>query len=150
MAALDPWSTTALHDAVIAVLDRLENEPGRQAVVMFSDGVDRYSSASAAAAIDRARRSQALVYPIAFGRTRPPILAELAAATGGRSFLLRDARELSSALADVARELRSQYLIGYTPPDVSDARPGQWRSIRVTVKRPGLRVRARDGYRTPE
>src|SRR4030095_14745668 len=41
IAALDPWSTTALHDAVIATLDRLEPEPGRQALVVFSDGEDR-------------------------------------------------------------------------------------------------------------
>ena len=46
IAALDPWSTTALHDAIIAALDRLEPEPGRQALVVFSDGVDRYSQAT--------------------------------------------------------------------------------------------------------
>jgi secreted protein with Ig-like and vWFA domain len=39
--ALDPWSTTALRDAVIAVVDRLAPEPGRQAVIMLSDGNDR-------------------------------------------------------------------------------------------------------------
>ena len=38
--ALDAWSTTALRDAVVATLDRLEPEPGRQALVIFSDGVD--------------------------------------------------------------------------------------------------------------
>src|SRR5688500_10825213 len=45
---LDPWSTTALHDAIIAPLDRLAPETGRQALVIFSDGTDRYSKASAA------------------------------------------------------------------------------------------------------
>jgi Ca-activated chloride channel family protein len=75
IAALDPWSTTALHDAIIAALDRLEPEPGRQALVLFSDGVDRYSTRSAADVVERARRSNALIYPIAVGRTRPPLLA---------------------------------------------------------------------------
>ena len=92
IAALDPWSTTALHDGIIAALDRLEPEPGRQALVIFSDGADRYSKASAAQVVERARRSNALIYPIAFGRERPPLLAELAVVTGGRSFLLRDVR----------------------------------------------------------
>src|SRR3954469_10700582 len=78
---LDPWSTTALHDAVIATLDRLEPEEGRQAFVVFSDGTDRYSRATVGEVLDRGRRSNALIYPIAFGKQRPPILAELAAAT---------------------------------------------------------------------
>ena len=150
IAALDPWSTTALHDAIIVTLNRLEPEPGRQALVVFSDGVDRYSATSAADVIARARRSNALVYPIAFGRTRPPLLAELAVLTGGRSFLLRDARELEKTLATIARELRQQYLLGYTPAEPIVRGTREWRSIRVGLRggRPGLRVRARDGYLT--
>jgi Ca-activated chloride channel family protein len=145
VAALDPWSTTALHDAIIASLDRLEPEPGRQALIVFSDGQDRYSKATAAQVVERARRSNALVYPIAFGRARPPLLAELAVLTGGRSFLLRDARELDKTLADIARELRYQYLLGYAPEETAGT-AAEWRSIRVVAKKPGLRVRARDGY----
>ncbi len=150
IAALDPWSTTALHDAIIATLDRLEPERGRQALVVFSDGTDRYSTHTAADVVARARRSNALIYPIAFGRTRPPLLAELAVLTGGRSFLLKDARELEATLATIARELRYQYLIGYTPGDPIVRGEREWRSIRVTLKnpRPGLKVRARDGYTT--
>ena len=150
VAALDPWSTTALHDAIIAALDRLEPERGRQALVVFSDGVDKYSEATAAQVVERARRSNALVYPIAFGRERPPLLAELAVLTGGRSFLLRDARELEKTLATIARELRYQYLIGYAPADPIVRGEREWRSIRVALKgsRAGLRVRARDGYST--
>ena len=151
IAALDPWSTTALHDAIIATLDRLEPEPGRQAIVVFSDGTDRYSQHKAAEVIERARRSNALIYPIAFGKTRPPLLAELAVLTGGRSFLLRDARELEKTLATVARELRYQYLLGYTPAKPIERGEREWRSIKVVDEgdpRPGLRVRARDGYMT--
>ena len=150
IGALDPWSTTALHDGIIAALDRLEPERGRQALVVFSDGNDRYSEHSAADVIARARRSNALIYPIALGKTRPALLAELAVLTGGRSFLLRDARELEKTLATIARELRYQYLIGYTPSQPIVRGKPEWRSIRVQVKptRPDLRVRARDGYST--
>jgi Ca-activated chloride channel family protein len=150
VAAVDPWSTTALHDAIIAALDRLEPEQGRQALVVFSDGVDRYSEASAAEVVERARRSNALVYPIAFGKTRPPLLAELAVVTGGRSFLLRDVKELEKTLTTIARELRHQYLLGYTPTRPIEQGESEWRSIRVRLKSPapGVRVRARDGYTT--
>src|SRR5262245_28645489 len=70
IAALDPWSSTALHDTILLTLDRLEGEPGRQALVVFSDGTDRYSHASAADVVDRARRSHALIYPITFGKVK--------------------------------------------------------------------------------
>ncbi len=148
IAALDAWSTTSLNDAVIAALDRLESEKGRQALVVFSDGVDRYSQATSGQVIARARRSQALVYPITIGRKQVQPAVELATLTGGRSFLLRDAKELERTLSTIARELRYQYLLGYTPN--TPARPGrhEWRSIRVALKNPaiGARVRARDGY----
>ena len=146
--ALDPWSTTALHDAIIATLDRLAPEPGRQALVIFSDGTDRYSKASAADVVERARRGNALIYLIAFGRERSPLLAELAVVTGGRSFLLRDVKDLDKTLAEVAKELRYQYLLGYTPTESIDADQAEWRSIRVVAKTPGVKVRARDGYMT--
>lgn len=150
IAGLDAWSTTALYDALVVTLDRLEAEPGRQAIVVFSDGSDRYSEHKAADVIERARQSTALIYPIALGKTRPSVLSELAVLTGGRSFQLRDARELEKTLATIARELRYQYLLGYTPSKPIAKGDREWRSISVSVKasRPGLKVRARDGYMT--
>lgn len=150
ISALDPWSTTALRDAIIAALDRLEPESGRQALVLFSDGNDRYSTATEAEVIARARRSNALIYPITIGRQRPTFLAELAVLTGGRSFLLKDATELEKTLSTIARELRYQYLLGYAPSTPIEEGAREWRSIRValTGNHSGLRVRARDGYTT--
>lgn len=148
VAGLDAWSTTSLYDAVIVALDRLEPERGRQALVVFSDGTDRYSQATSGQVLARARRSQALVYPITMGKTRVPAAVELATLTGGRSFVLRDARELEKTLTTIGRELRYQYLLGYVPS--APLKPGahEWRAIRVGIKNPGkgLRVRARDGY----
>ena len=72
IAALDAWSTTALHDAVIVALDRLEPEQGRQALVVFSDGADRYSQATRGRSAGARPTQQCAVYPIAFGKTRVP------------------------------------------------------------------------------
>ena len=145
ITALDPWSTTALRDAIVAALDRLEPESGRQALVLFSDGNDRYSTATEAEVLARARRSNALIYPITIGKQRPAFLAELAVITGGRSFVLKDATELEKTLSTIARELRYQYLLGYAPTDSIEEGAHEWRSIRVTLtgNHPGLRVRAR-------
>ena len=78
------------------------------------------------------------------GRNRPELFAELASVTGGRSFHAVEPRDLDATLSSIARELRLQYLLGYTP-SAAEGRRG-WRSIRVTVTRPDARVRARDGY----
>jgi Ca-activated chloride channel family protein len=147
VGALDAWSTTALRDAVVKTLDRLAPEGGRQALVVFSDGTDRYSQVSADAMLQRARRGSALVYPIVFGRAQVASLSDIARLTGGRAFLLRDARGLDGALDSIARELRHQYLLGYAP--AVDGEPGRWHPIQVRVRGPeasGWRVRARDGY----
>jgi Ca-activated chloride channel family protein len=144
--ALDPWSTTALHDAVVASIDRIQAGSGRRALVLLSDGSDRYSQMDAAAVLDRARRSDVMVYPVAVGRTRSTLFPELAAVTGGRSFQANDRAAAAAAARAIARELRTQYLIGYTPARPRTEGVGEWRSIRVEVEAPGARVRARDGY----
>ncbi len=146
---LDAWGPTALLDATVTALDRLDAEAGRQALVVFSDGVDRSSRATAVDVLNRARRGNALVYPITIGRSRPPLMVELAAATGGRSFLVKDVRGLAPALATILAELRSQYLLGFVPEQGVDSDAAGWRSIRVQLvgaRSAGTRVRARDGY----
>jgi Ca-activated chloride channel homolog len=143
---LDAFGTTGLHDAIITAIEDVQPAKGRRALVLLSDGNDRYSRASAAAALDRARRSDVMIYPVAIGQARAPLFAELATITGGRSFHARDGAALADTLRSIARELRQQYLLGYTPARPPVAGSNEWRSISVTVKRPDVRVRARDGY----
>ncbi len=143
---LDPWSTTALHDAVIAAIDRVQAGTGRRALVLLSDSNDRYSRADASAVLERARRSDVMVYPVALGRERSALFAELAVLTGGRSLVARNRNEVTAAAQAIAHELRTQYLIGYSPSHPRTEAAGEWRSIRVEVSVPGARVRARDGY----
>jgi Ca-activated chloride channel family protein len=143
---LDAFGTTPLHDSIVAAIDAVDAARGRRALVLLSDGDDRYSRASAGDVLARARRSNVIVYPVAFSRERPQLFAELAALTGGRSFHTRDGRSLPDVMQNIARELRFQYLLGYTPSRPIVAGADEWRSIRVTVPRRGARVRARDGY----
>jgi Ca-activated chloride channel family protein len=142
----DAFGTTALHDAILAALDAVDASRGRRALVLMSDGNDRYSRANAADVLTRARAANVIVYPIAFGRDRPELFAELAALTGGRSFNTRDSRELLRILQAIARELRFQYLLGYAPSRPLVAGANEWRSIEIKLKKPGLRVQGRDGY----
>jgi Ca-activated chloride channel family protein len=146
VARLDAFGTTGLHDAILAAIDAIQPARGRRALVILSDGTDRYSAATASDVLTRARRSDVLVYPVAFGPSRPTLFAEMATLTGGRSTHVEDAKRLPDVLRGLATELRHQYLLGYSPSKPIVPGSNEWRAITVTVRRPGVRVRARDGY----
>ncbi len=145
--ALTAWGTTPLHDAVIHSIDATDAASGRRAVVIISDGDDRYSETPASTVIDRARRANVLIYPVALGKIQPALFVDLASVSGGRAFHVRDSRRLDETLRTIASDLQQQYLLGYSPtrPFVEASR-NEWRRITVRVKRQGLTVRARDGY----
>jgi VWFA-related protein len=71
-------------------------------------------------------------------------LTRLAEETGGRLFLPQSFDELGQAYQQVADELRSQYVISYTPTDAT--RDGRYRTIRVKLNRPALHATSRLGY----
>lgn len=70
-------------------------------------------------------------------------LRELTDDSGGRTEIVRNARDLGPATAGIADELSRQYHLGYP---TSGERDGQWRRIRVEVRNPNYKVRARQGY----
>jgi VWFA-related protein len=71
-------------------------------------------------------------------------LSRIAEETGGRIFLPERFEQLDDAYQQVADELRSQYVIFYTPTNAT--RDGSYRAIRVKVKQPGSHVTSRFGY----
>jgi Ca-activated chloride channel family protein len=146
LSALQPWGTTGLHDAIIQSVEAIQAAKGRRALVLLSDGSDRYSKATAADALARGRRSDVMIYPVAIGRAPAPLFAQLASLTGGRSFQPQTPAELNVIMRTIANELRHQYLLGYTPSKSIVTGDEQWRTITVRVTRPDLTVRARDGY----
>ena len=141
-----PFGTTGLHDAIIRAIDDVQPAKGRRALVLLSDGNDRYSQASAADALDRARRSDVMIYPVAHRRDASAALCRARDHHRRPVLHARDGAALADTLRGIARELRQQYLLGYTPSRAPVAGSDEWRSISVSVKRPGARVRARDGY----
>jgi Ca-activated chloride channel family protein len=143
---LDSFGSTALNDATVESVDYIQAARGRRALVLLSDGIDRYSRRSAPEVLEHVRRADVLIYPVALGAERPPLFSELAALSGGASFHQRDPRRLTETLEGIARELRHQYLLGYSPSKPIAEGESEWRTIDVTVQRPNVRVRARDGY----
>ncbi len=71
-------------------------------------------------------------------------LNKIAEETGGRIFLPQTFDDLTTAYQQVAEELRSQYVLFYTPTKAD--RDGKYRAVRVKVKRPGAHTATRFGY----
>jgi VWFA-related protein len=69
-------------------------------------------------------------------------LSTIAINTGGRAFIKRS--NLAAAVDEMIAENSRFYLLGYDPQP--PARDGKFHDIKVEVDRPGLRVRARQGY----
>ena len=76
-------------------------------------------------------------------RVNVSALRDLTDDTGGRTEIIRDARDLNPSTANIADELSKQYYLGYSSPAKRD---GRWHAIRVEVKNHTYRVRARRGY----
>ncbi len=73
----------------------------------------------------------------------PVTLGEITDQSGGRTRVVHDNSEVVEALEQIANELNSQYLIGYSSSRAAD---GKYHSIRVHVRSGAYRVRARNGY----
>ena len=76
-------------------------------------------------------------------RVNVTALREMTDDSGGRTEVIRSARDLDPATSAIADELSKQYYLGYPSSGKKD---GRWHSIRVTVRNGSYRVRARRGY----
>ena len=74
-------------------------------------------------------------------------MKSLAQETGGRSFAPLDVAELAGVYDIIAKELASQYALGYTPKNQQS--DGAYRRVVVRVSQPGARTRTRAGYIAP-
>jgi Ca-activated chloride channel family protein len=86
----------------------------------------------------------AVAAPLSIGEpSNASALREITDSSGGRTEVVRDSRDLDPATSTIADELSKQYVLGYSSPGQRD---GRWHAIRVEVRDPSLRVRARRGY----
>lgn len=118
-------------------------------MVLLSDGDDTASLVTFDDALAYAQRSGVSIYTIGLdvGATSLAIrgkLQQLAEETGGRVFYIAKATELAGVYEQIERELRSQYLLAFSPNPAP--REGERHSIEVKVGRPGLKARSARGY----
>jgi VWFA-related protein len=156
-----PGGTTAMLDAIReAFLNIRKAHNARRAVIIVSDGGDNHSRATKADIQRMAREADAQVYALgtyeppsirrrsAEESTGPGLLTEISEQTGGRSFPVRNASDITDAAIRIGFELRNQYLIEYRPSNPNWN--GAYRRITVDVAQPPglpqLRAYWRQGY----
>ena len=153
----DPGSggLTALYDTIYQTCGRslfaADGEPHRSALILFSDGDDDLSLHGLGDAIARAESAGVAIYTVATHNPKRKtqgdiVLHDLAAATGGKDFVVKDAGQLEHALAQINGELRSSYLLYYRASEQPGVRT--FRRVHVIPTQGGAHVRSREGYYT--
>jgi len=149
--------STAIWDAVwVTSNDVLSgtSEKTRRAIILLTDGVDTSSRLKRGEAIDAAVKADVVIYSVGIGDAytyglEEDTLRKLSERTGGRAYFPRDDTELRGAFAQIQQELRSQYLVAYSP--TKKVKDGTFRQLKIEVVNPelrkqNLRLTYRQGY----
>lgn len=147
---------TVLYDAVYASSnDILSKEVGRKALILITDGEDEGSTESEKSAIEAAQKADSIIYGILYvdrqfygrmptGYSGASVLKHMAEETGGRLFEVGGRNSLESIFEQIQQEMRTQYLIGYTP--TNGKRDGGYRKVDLRTHDKDLKVQVRKGY----
>lgn len=146
---------TAFYDSIFySTTEKLGNENGRRALLIFSDGEDNSSSHDEMTTIEAAQAANVLVFTIRYTEKEHGQLT--ARNKYGIRVMDRIARETGGAAIDaettdphtyfrqIAEDLRTSYDLAYYPNN--PIKDDTFRKLVVRIKRPGLTVRAKTGY----
>ncbi len=155
LTRIDSRGGTAMRDAIRMSIDHVKEKGHRdkRVLVVVTDGNDNSSVISLENLVKAAQQSEVLIYSVGLlseeerreAKRAEHALNDLATATGGEAFFPKDVSEVDRIARQVARDVRSQYTIGYTP--TNENMDGSYRQIKITVNAPGKPiVRTRSGY----
>ena len=155
IAKIDSRGGTAMRDAISASLDYMKDKAkkDKKVLLIITDGNDNASNTSLEKVVARSNQSETLVYAIGLfteeekreGQKAKRALNELTSTTGGLAFYPKDVSEVQALASEIARDIRNQYTIAYTP-GIQEL-DGSYRQIKVVVDSPGKPVvRTRSGY----
>lgn len=149
--------STAIWDSVLLTSRRVlaaDREKRRRAIILLTDGRDTTSRVPRSTAVDHAIATETVIYAIGIGDKKyegvnKGVLREVAERTGGRAFFPKKEEDLRAAFAEIEAELRSQYLVAYSPTNKN--RDGAFRTMTIEIANPGLakqglKLRYRPGY----
>jgi Ca-activated chloride channel homolog len=145
---------TSLYDAIFWAARDLESREGRKVIVVVTDGGDTTSTRDFKSAVEAAQMADAVIYPVLVmpitndaGRNigGENALTTMSQWTGGRVFTPAVGAQLDQAFAEIIKDLRTQYLLGFYPKDVPLTKE-RFHRLEVRVRRADLQVSARNGY----
>jgi Ca-activated chloride channel family protein len=151
--AVSARGQTALYDAVSEGLHHLQyGHLEKKALIIISDGGDNASHLKYSQVLAQARQSQAVIYSIALvgspsEEENPGVLRRLCRDTGGVAYFPGPGESVTAISKEIARDLREQYTLGYSPQKINGA--DSFRKVQVKTTAPGhgkLHVRTRPGY----
>ncbi len=159
--AVKPAGRTAFYDALAKMPDRtLLGKNGSRAIVLLTDGIDNASQLTRDDLAVLLEGVDVPVYPIGLRSPGVPlapppgvtpealvnleILGHVARLSGGLLSIVDEPAQLPAAIARVEKDLRAQYLVGFTP---TGAGPVRYRRISLRLSGPARPVRVRAGYR---
>jgi len=160
-----PLGRTSLLDAIHLALEQMKGaRHTRKAIVIVSDGGDNRSRYTFGEIKNAMLESDVQVYSMGIfdpedrrkrtpeEKNGPHLLGELAAESGGKHFSVDNLNDLPAISSQIGEELRSQYVLGYTPP--SPDKDGKYHQIKLTLtsapsEAGRLDLRYRRGYFAP-
>jgi VWFA-related protein len=137
LAKLRAEEATALYDAVVYSLYNFVGVKGQKALILITDGKDTASKFSFEQAIEYAQRAAVPIYAIGIGIRQTEVdtrykLGKFCTETGGNVYYIEAASDLGRIYNDIQNELRSQYILGFYPPN--GVKPGsKWHEVSVQV-----------------
>jgi VWFA-related protein len=149
---------TLLYDAVeLASRQKMNQETGRKAMILLTDGEDQGSKTKIQDAIAAAQKSNVILYTIliadrgfygGWGYSGFSAMKKMTEETGGRLIDVgNNGKKLEAAFQQIEDELRTQYVATYTP--LNTKQDGSFRRIGVECRGDGLKVQVRKGYYAP-
>jgi Ca-activated chloride channel homolog len=169
---LKAQGATSLYDGIFLASDYLKPARGRRIIVIVSDGGDTTSGKGLLQSLANAQDADAVIFAVFTGNryyysqnlrdlAGERALETLCDETGGYIYKPKatpgalgeevdqeSLKELDQAFADLARQLRTQYTLGFY--STNEKRDGSFRKISVRIKKPGYVARARAGYYAPK
>jgi Ca-activated chloride channel family protein len=160
LGRVKPYGRTAFFDALSMMPDRsrLGGNPSR-AIILLSDGIDNASTLTREQLAHLLEGIAIPIYPLGIRdpqemsgakreeRSDIDVLDEVASLTGGKLHLGSHPEEIAAAVANIERDLRAQYLVGFAPTGRGEV---QYRKISLKLAPRVQSVRVRAGYRGTE
>jgi Ca-activated chloride channel family protein len=146
---------TGFYDSIYySVTEKLAQETGRRALLVFSDGEDNSSSHDMMTTIETAQAANVVVYTIRYTEKEHGdltarnkygirVMDRIAKETGG-THIDAEKTDARTYFQQIVAELRTSYELAYYP--TSPVKDDTFRKIMIRPKRDGLTVRTKTGY----